>query len=335
MKKLFILLLLLLTKWSGYSQIPVGTWRDHYSFYQSTQVAVATDKIFASAINGVYWYNPTAGTTGKITTVNGLSDVDISAIGYSPYQDLLAVGYENGNIDLVFKNSVVNLPYIMQKPMQGSKQINHFYFDNQGQIFVSTAFGIVVINIEKREIKDTYYIGQGGSELWVNAIVRFNDRIYAATNNGLYSAQWNDPLLIHFASWSIDNQLPSPQANFNALVVYKNKLIINQSTGELNADILWYNDGYSWQQLSVDFNQVRSLWANQTDLVIGSRQGIGIYKSIPGVMQSISSYTGYGSFAPNFVALTAQGRIAVADNQYGLMVQSNQGWTPACPNGPG
>ena len=48
---------------------------------------------------------PLGNTVEKLTKVNGLSDVVISAIQYIPEKNTLVIGYENGNIDIK-----VNIP---------------------------------------------------------------------------------------------------------------------------------------------------------------------------------------------------------------------------------
>ncbi|PKP39827.1 MAG: hypothetical protein CVT98_00350 [Bacteroidetes bacterium HGW-Bacteroidetes-15] len=334
MKKPLILLIAVLYCLQSFAQVPVGHWRDHYAFKQGLYSAAGPTKLFVAVENGVFWYSPSTGSTGKISTANGLSDIGVSAIGYSPYQDLLVVGYSNGNIDLVFNDQIVNLPHILQKPMMGSKQINHFYFDSNKHIYVSTGFGIVVVNIDKREIKDTYYIGQGGTELFVNQVIEYNNRVYAATKSGLISASIDDPLLIHYASWSIEQSLPGVESEFNSLAVFNNNLIVNQSTGSLMPDVVWYFDSFAWNQLTNNFTQVGSIAADESNLIISSRQGIGTYQSIPGPLSVLTAYTGFQQFQPNYVSIDNKGNLVVADIILGMMYNHDQKWTQVSPNSP-
>lgn len=333
MKKLILVTFISLAIHSASSQVPIGAWRDHFAYKQGLKTAIAPNRFYVSVENGVFWYNNDDGSVGKLSTANGLSDVGVSAIGYSPYENLLVIGYSNGNIDLVFNKQIVNLPYIMQKPMQGSKQINSFFFDENNQIFVSTGFGIVVVNIDKREIKDTYYIGPGGSELKVNQVIEFNDRLYASTINGLMSASSNDPLLIHFASWTPEQNLPI-DSEYNHLALFKGNLIVNQSTGSLQPDIIWYFDSFTWNQLTSSFDQVGSLSADDSKLVISSRQGIGSYHDIPGSISLETEYSGFERFQPNSISIDSRGYLVVADSYLGMMYNGNNGWLQICPNAP-
>lgn len=334
MWKNLLLLLLLANHSLGVGQIGVGKWRDHYSFRALIAVATTPNRIYAASANGVFWYSPADGHIGKYTTVNGLNDVGITTIAYSASTEILAVGYENGNIDLVLNDRVVNLPFIKQKMMQGSKQINHFFFDDKGELFVSTAFGIVVINLSKFEIKDTYFIASGGAECWVHQTTIYNNRVYAATDRGLLSADINNSLLIHFESWSVESAIPSVSAEYNSLAVFADKLIANQSTGGTTPDVVWVYDGFDWTTLNTQFTQVRNLWANTNQLVISSRQGITVYQAVPGTPSTVTDYGNQPSFHPNFTVVDNDNNLVVADEFLSLMLNQSGRWRSVSPNGP-
>lgn len=334
MRNILIFSLLIFLPIIVFGQPPVGSWRDHYAYNRGRHIAMSSDRVFVAANNGVFWYNPSDGSIGKISTVNGLSDISISAIGYSPYQDLLAVGYENGNIDLIFKDRVVNIPYILQKPMQGSKQINHFNFDSNNQILVSTGFGIVVVNIAKSEIKDTYFIGDGGSNQQVYQTIFYKNRVYAATSNGLLSAFSNDPLLIHFSSWSLEPSIPGQGYEYNHMAVYNNVLVVNQKTDGSIPDIVRYFDEFVWSTLTSSFNQVSSIWANGNVLIVTSSQGIGTFNSIPGSISIIDNYPFFYAFRPMAAIIDYKGNLAIADEEFGLVYKQATNWRQIIPNAP-
>ncbi len=334
MRKNLLFILLFLSQASGFGQTGVGKWRDHYSFRGLIAVAPAPNRIYAASTNGVFWYNPIDGHIGKYTTVNGLSDVGINTIAYSSSSEILAIGYENGNIDLILKDRVVNLPFIKQKQMQGAKQINHFLFDDRDQLFVSTAFGIVVVNLVKLEIKDTYFIASGGSECWVNQTIIYGNQIFAATDRGLLSADVNNPLLIHFDSWSLVTGLPSVSAEYNSLAVFAGNLFANQSTGDTTPDVVWFYDGFNWATLNTQYTQVRNLWANSNRLVICSRQGITTYQNIPGTPQTITEYENQQSFYPNFAVIDNNNTLIIADLYLSLLIHQSGKWRIVSPNGP-
>ncbi|HPV57848.1 MAG TPA: hypothetical protein PKW61_12015, partial [Tenuifilaceae bacterium] len=127
MFRTILLFLLLTTIFSGaFSQVPHGKWRDHFSFNEGKYVTTGDNKVFCATQTGIIIYNN--GEIDKITKVNGLTDVGITAIAFGGVNNILAVGYENGNIDLVYTDRVVNIPDIKEKSLSASKVINHFLF---------------------------------------------------------------------------------------------------------------------------------------------------------------------------------------------------------------
>ncbi|MFA5647395.1 MAG: two-component regulator propeller domain-containing protein [Bacteroidales bacterium] len=334
MRRYTLVLLLLFVAELTYSQIPVGKWRDHFAFKQVNYTAISKNRVYASSANGVFWYNPTDGLMGKLTTVNGLSDIGISALGHSKQGSILAVGYENGNIDLITEGKVLNVPDIMQKSMQGAKQINNFYFDGSDQLLISTGFGIVVYNLDKREVKDTYYIGEGGAECWVSQVIAFNGRLYAATENGLKSASENSATLFHYESWQTETAIPFTNSEYNTLAVFQNKLFANQSTGGGFDDALWVFNGESWSTTPTKFIQIRNISASQSHMAITSRKGIEIYTNYPSEKLTIANYDDFWGFNPNYTSVDDNGRLAVADNSLSLMYGNVGSWTRVKPNSP-
>lgn len=334
MKKFLVIISVITLSLSAIGQIPVGAWREHFSFRPGKLVTASPEKVFVSSTNGVFWYSLANGEVGKLTTVNGLNDIDITALAYSPYSDLLAVGYINGNIDLVYNNKVVNLPYILQKPMQGAKQINHFFFIDENSLLVSTGFGIVVINLDKNEIADTYYIGDGGTEEWVWQTLIYNNRIYAATANGIYSADVNSPMLILYSTWIVENSIPAQGASYNFMAVFQDQLIANESTGAEFPDVVRAFNGEQWSLLAISYLEVTSITSGANQLAVGSQQGIAVYSSLGSSPTVLSTYPGYSSFKPNDLYIIGENDFAIADASYGLMLSQNQSWKAIMPNAP-
>ena len=64
------------------------------------------------------------------------------------------------------------------------------------------SFGILVVDMKKLEISDTYYIGDNGSEVYVDYIAVANEMIYAATKGWIYYASLTDNLM-DYKSWQI------------------------------------------------------------------------------------------------------------------------------------
>ena len=83
--------------------------------------------------------------------------------------------------------------------------------------YFSTNFGILILNLKKKEITNTYVL----NKKIYSSVVKDNV-IYAATADGLYSGKLTDNLL-DANNWVLSNAIA-----FNQLVIFENKIIGNQ-----------------------------------------------------------------------------------------------------------
>jgi hypothetical protein len=150
--------------------VPVGQWQTHFSYNSALSVEKVRDKIFAGRSN-LYSYSLTNHDYAIYSKVNGLSDVNIQFIRYDASSDNLLIVYDNGNIDLMKQNDFVNMPDIKNLNSTGSKRINSVYFKNK-LMYLCTDFGIVVLNPEKREIKEISMPPQTTVFIWRPKIIR-------------------------------------------------------------------------------------------------------------------------------------------------------------------
>lgn len=332
MKKALTLVFILLA-FVSQSQVKVGKWRDHFSYNDCIALTQGNGKVYGATSTGVFWYKISDGEIGKISRVNGLTDIDITTIEYSEENKLLAIGYLNGNIDLVFNNRILQMPQIKDKVMQGSKRINAFTFMGKS-MFVSTDFGIIVIDIEKEEVKDTYFIGDFGSSIRVNRVVVLGNDIFAATERGLLKADLNDPLLIQYQRWVKQIGFSNPMAECGDVAVFGSNLIVFESNPDTQKDIVWAITGGNWNEVGRAYNTISHIRAEQNGFVVVSMEGVSVYSSI-GV--SPEQYTTYGftwQFRPNMAMHIDNSTIAIADRYLGLVFNKSGNFTSACPNGP-
>ena len=106
----------------------------------------------------------------------------MTSIAYSEKHNSVIIGYGTGNIDLIVNNQVINIPDVKRTSIQGFKSINEILI-KEDFAFLSTGFGIVKLDIQRQEIKETYFVGDNGTNIFVNDLTFFNDSIYAVTNS--------------------------------------------------------------------------------------------------------------------------------------------------------
>src|SRR5690606_26979894 len=75
----------------------------------------------------------------------------------------------------------------------------------QNNIYISTNYGISVFDLERLEFGDTYFIGDGGTQVQVSQTAILGDYIYASCidGNGIRRALVDSPNLIDFQNWPL------------------------------------------------------------------------------------------------------------------------------------
>jgi hypothetical protein len=277
MTRLFLTGIISMIYFVLFGQIPNGTWRDHLPYNSGLHVAEAGDHIFQASTGGLLDYNKADNSLEKHSKVTGLSDVNISAIAYSQQFNVLIIAYTDGNIDLMFQDEVFNISAIKLKSTTGTKKINSIYI-YEGLAYLACDFGIVVLNIENREIKDTYMFGDGGISIKVNDIDIRNETIYAATDKGVYYANLTSPNLLDYHFWSkIDNGLPS-EGSYNDIVTLEDMILVNYAEDSTDHSSLIATEGLTWNYWSVSADSlINDIKWYDNEILVSGFNGLSIY----------------------------------------------------------
>src|SRR5262245_5669793 len=197
----------LLNAQTGVQNVGIGQWRLHVPFNSGIEVAEGNGKVYCAAKYGMFSYNKSDGSVERLSRISGLSDFNVAVLDYNPSLNILVLAYDNSNIDLVMgDNSVYNIPDIDLKNIVGNKAINDITFVGDFA-YLSCGFGIVQLDLKKKEIKDTWIIGPNGSSLNVNGLAFDGTTFYAATNQGIYKALAADPNVFNYTAWNRDTTL--------------------------------------------------------------------------------------------------------------------------------
>jgi len=201
----FVSLLLCIVGYSGIAvqaqERPIGYWRSHLPYNNAIGVATDGSSVFAISQQSFFSYNVTNGELSSYSKVDGMTEVGMSQIAYDAATNTVVLGYQTTDIDLFKDNSFYNMPDIRIKEFTGTKTINHIYTD-RGMAYVSTTLGIVVLNLEKREVKETYVFTKNNQTIGINAFSADDTYFYAGTNRGLYRARRSSPNLQLFSVWT-------------------------------------------------------------------------------------------------------------------------------------
>jgi len=315
--------------------IPIGQWRDHLPYRDAVAVADAGDRIYCATTSSLFYYNKTDNSLNRITKINGLSDIGITAINYHPNTKTLIVAYQNSNIDLIINNTIINISDIKRKNIPGKKNINKIMFAGNFA-YMSCGFGIVELDMIRQEIKNTFYIGPLGKPIEVFDLTYDGASFYAATEQGIYFALKNVPNLANYEYWTRDTSLINYDDKFTSIAFYSNKLFANRKTASATvSDTIIYKDGNQWHYFdAVNSSKVECLAVCNGKLVITYDYYILVFGDSLNQITGVWEYN--GTYAtPKHAIMDNKNVIWIADNRYGMIRWVwGEDYTLMFPNGP-
>lgn len=317
-KKLFIpAVTLLFVAELNAQDIPIGSWRDHLPYSDAISVSYGNQKLYCATNSAAFIYSLSDNSIERLNLVNGLTDIGLSKIKHNPYNEQVIIAYQNGNLDILdTDNSITNIPFITISSIMGSKKINHIFLKNQFA-YLSTDFGIVVLDTDKKEITDTYFYGAFGADMVTNSVTMDNQYIYAASNEGIYFADFNNPNLSNFNNWSFLPDLGNRK--FSSIVYFSNMLFAANDDAANLADTVFFNFNGVWQHFSttgLDIENLQVLSSNR--LAINKLYTTEIFDENLMSLREIYTYNGVPSVS-NELTLDASANLWFADNFKGLV----------------
>ena len=312
----------------------IGQWKDYLSYKNGISVSEGGGKVYCATKSGIFMFNKADNSIERLSKVNGLADVEATVLNYNKYSNKLLIAYKNSNIDIIDNGTIINLADIKRKAILGNKSINNIYFINQ-YAYLSCGFGIVVIDMNKVEVSDTYYIGANGSAINVRDITSDGTYFYVATDVGIYRALQNNTNLANYTAWSLMSGLPG--GVYNTITAFNGKIYTNFSkmltSGTSQKDSMFVYDNIAWSHFgSYDYfggigYVINSMKSYNNQLMVVFENGIIKFDSN---LTEIENYTIYlfqysGDFLrPKQAVIDDNDVLWVADSQYGL-VSTNSG----------
>ena len=158
----------------------IGQWKAYMAYHYITDIEPAGKLVYVLSSNDLFSYNVNDNSVNIYNKVNSLSDSYIDFIAWNNTVKKLIIVYNNQNIDLLdMDDQVENICDYHNKTLLTSKTVYNITI-NGNDAYLSTASGILKINMKNAEISDTYYFGEA-----VNDVTLQNNTIYALTVNGV------------------------------------------------------------------------------------------------------------------------------------------------------
>lgn len=156
-------------------------WNTLYSYFSDiTMMQISGNTIFGVSDGNLFSYDTTDNsfeTYAKIYNQRIVSICTVDKLG------CLAIGYEDSNVQLLYPNgNVVDIPGIKNTQWNVDKKINEIAVSDT-RIYVSTNFGIVILDAEKGVVKESCMLN-----LEVYSACENGQDIYLATSKGVFKA---------------------------------------------------------------------------------------------------------------------------------------------------
>ncbi|MDR2120172.1 MAG: hypothetical protein LBP64_04770 [Tannerella sp.] len=271
----------------------VGEWRLYPAIYDTKSVAEAANRVYAVADGTLYSYGKADNSVTIHTRQNGLSDSDISTTGYHADLKTLLIVYGNGNIDLMSDEGLYNLPFLKNTVNIPDKTVNGIYFEGENA-YLSTAFGIMVIRIPKKEIAETYRLNKN-----TQAVCIRGETVYAATTEGLFEASAGDNLM-DINNW---RAVPLQSTDFDAKKIRRLCLFQGMICFWADGAGIFYLDADGAVKTLVKHTGLRNMKLQSGRLILHTASTIYVYESLTqyestnaGTVNDVSSLKNDGVF---------------------------------------
>lgn len=248
---------------------PIGMWREHLPYHSAIDITASDKKIYCATPFSLFSVDISTNEVERISKVAGLSETGISALKYNPVSKKLLIAYSNSNIDVVDEKGIHNIPDLKRKNSSGDKTIYDIFPDNN-LWYLSTGLGVIVLDAEKLQIKDSWLIGANGNFVKANAFTKNNNFFYAATKEGLKKIPVNNSNPADFNNWQ-------NISGANGLSFSECKSVVNfqNTTIALVNDSLFVENGNSWNLFFTNGWPILSINASEDKLLVCQRQQNG------------------------------------------------------------
>jgi len=286
-------------------------WEDFFSYNNAKDFLKIGNQIYVAVDNAVFIYDESTKKTIKYSSINGLSGKTVTTLLFDSSSKNLIIGYESGLIEVIDKNGIIHISADIERlNITGDKQINNI-FNQNGTLYLATPFGIVVYDTLHLQFGDTYFIGEGSTPVFINQLIIYQNVIYVASFNGIYSANLNNPNLIDFNNWS------QPQGdllgNFTNISVFQNKLYTTKNN-------ILYSFNQNDRTLAIEKiapSNILGLKVSDEFLTISTQTQAFVYNLD---LQLMATASNAGGFNFTLHSAFAEGeKIYLATNEYGIL----------------
>lgn len=319
MKKLHLIFTLILTWLSQEMKAQrIGVWKVHLPHNKPIAVSEVEDELYVATTGGFYSFGLSNGEVKVYSKADGLSDIEVSAIGYNKAMNTLVIAYSSTNIDLLKDGQIININDIYRFPVLGKKYIYHMYMSDR-YVYLSCSFGIAKLDLDRKEIVESYQnLGPNGENISVNAVTLSGDSIFAATDSGLIGAHLKKSNLADFSQWKRFSV-----GACQKVVAYKGRIYAGIDS------VLQRFDGSEFQKVdSLNHTAFVSMENRYDQLIVARNDSLILYNES-------GRSRAFNARNMNFATLLGKGQLAVCSDDNSLyFIDPNGNNAFFTPNGP-
>lgn len=308
---------------------PVGQWREELSYNQAVQVTPAKSGVFCATPYALFSVDPGDNSIERFSKINGLHETGIQCMQWDAQGQKLVVAYSNSNIDVLAGSAIYNIDAVKLKDIAADKTIYNI-FCYQNIAYCCSGLGIIPVDENKYEVKDTYSIGAGGNTVKVTGMAADAVYFYAATSEGLKQAPLSRVNLADYRNWQLlsgSNGLPAGSAA-NVLAV-QNKIIAQKN------DSLFVLNGTTWSLLYADGWHINNITTAENRLLISQQKPGAARVLVMNNNAAVEKIISQNNVLTNpSQAISLQNTVWVADSIAGLLAYSSPAAIRYQPNSP-
>ena len=245
---------------------PIGNWREHLPYQQAVQVTPSKEGVYCATPYALFSVDIADNTIERFSKINGLHETGVQCMQWDPTTEKLVVAYSNSNIDILAGGKIFNIDAIKQKDITADKTI-YSIFCYQNIAYCCSGLGIIAIDENKYEVKDTYTIGAGGNAIKVSSLAVDAGFFYAATSEGLKRAPVSGSNLADYRNWTIiSGQNGLPQGAYANILSVQNKLLAQKN------DSVFALNGTIWSLLYSDDWHINNITSAENHLLISQQK---------------------------------------------------------------
>jgi hypothetical protein len=245
---------------------PIGQWREHLPFNNAVAVQQRDEVIHCATPYGYFTYTPASGTFARRSKINGLSEVRVSGMALEPGGERVLIWYENGNMDFIDGDQLINLPDVQQSSVPGDKRIAGALWRGN-RVYLAVGLGIIVLDADKYQVSDTWRPSSTGADIRVDALAADAAFFYAATAEGLRQAPVSGANLADFRNWQTVSGNGLSAGPCEDVAISDGRLALRRQ------DTVFIRRGSQWDRSYRSAGQVVSLDTAAAGLLVGELAG--------------------------------------------------------------